>query len=82
MSIMSSGLFLRCGARVDPAVTAVVADVVNALVHPRVVNVAGNVDVHVVQRRVVEKMPIVPAPAFITMTEITEAIVDPTIETD
>ena len=80
--LMSSSLFLRRGARIDPAVTAVVADMVNrALVHPGVVNVVDRVDVHVIHGRVVEKMPVVPASALITMTEITEAIVDPTIKT-
>ena len=52
-----------------------------ALVHPGVVNVMVHVDVHVIHCRVVEKMPVVPASAFITTTEVTEAIVDPTIET-
>jgi len=81
MSIMSSSLFLGGGARLDPAVTAVVADVVPfALVHPCVVNVADFVGVHPIHRRVVEKMPVVPTSAFIAMTEVTEAIVDPTIE--
>src|SRR5208283_4479985 len=63
-------------------VTAVEADAVPlALVHPGVVNVVEVTVVHAIIRRVVEKMPVVPASAFITMTEVTEAIVDPTIET-
>jgi hypothetical protein len=81
MSATSSSLFFSRGARVDPAVTAVVADAVNVLVHPRVVNVVDGVGVHAIHRRVVEKMPVVPAAAFITMTEVSEAIVDPAIET-
>jgi hypothetical protein len=81
MSAMSSSLFFRRGARVDPAVTAVVADAVSVLVHPGVVNVVDGVGVHAIHRRVVEKMPVVPASAFITMTEVSEAIVDPAIET-
>src|SRR5208282_1516667 len=82
MCLMSSSLFLSGGVRVDSAVTAVKTDVVpRALVHPCVVNVVDVVGVHVIIRRVVEKMPVVPASAFITITEVTEAIVDPTIET-
>ena len=81
MSIMSSSLFLSRRALVDPAVTTVVTDVARVLVHTCVVNIVDNVGVHVIYRRVVEKMPVVPAPAFITMTEVTVAIVDPTIET-
>ena len=81
MCLMSSSLFSSGGVRVDSAVTTVVADVVHrALVHPRVVNVVDVVGVHVIQRRVVEKMPVVPSSTFITSTEVTEAIVDPTIE--
>src|SRR5271157_2998683 len=77
----SSSLFLGSGARVDAAVAAVVADAVNPLVHPCVVNVVDGVGVHAVHRGVVEKMPVVPAAAFITATEVSEAIVDSTVET-
>ena len=81
MPLMRGGLFLSRGARVDPAVAAVEADAVRGLVHPGVVNVVDDVGVHAIQRRVVEKMPVVPASAFITVAEISEAIVDPAIET-
>jgi len=73
-------LFFRGGARVDPAVTAVVADAINVLVHPFVVNVADGVGVQAIHRRVVEKMPILPSSAFITMTEVSESIVDTAVE--
>jgi len=82
MSSQCSSLFFRSGARVDPAVTAVVADAVSGLVHPRVVNIVDGVGVHAIHRCVVEKMPVLPASAFITMAEVPEAIVDPAIETD
>ena len=82
MSATSRTLFFRSGARVDPAVTAVVADAVNVFVHSRVVNVVNGVGVHAIHGGVVEKMPVLPAPAFITMTKVSEAIVDPAVETD
>jgi predicted RNA methylase len=83
MSFISGSLFLGRGVGIDPAVTAVIADMVDlALVDPGVVNVVDRVDVHVIHSCVVVKMPVVPASALVTMTEITEAIVDPAIETD
>ena len=81
MSAMRGSLFFSRGARVDPAVTAVVADAVDVLVHPCVVNVVDGVGVHSIHRRVVEEMPVLPAAAFIAITEVSEAIVDPAIET-
>src|SRR5208283_379287 len=82
MCLMSSRLFFRGGVGVDSAGTAVEADAVPlALVHPGVVNVVEVVRVHAIIRRVVEKMPVVPASACITITEVTEAIVDPAVET-
>ena len=77
----SGSLLFGSGARVDPAVAAVVADAVNPLVHSGVVNVVDGVGVHAVHRRVVEKPPVFPAAAFITITEVSKAIVDATIET-
>jgi len=68
------------GAR-DPAVATVVTDAARVLVHTCVVDIVDNIGVHVVHRRVVEEMSVLPASAFITMTEVTVAIVDPTIET-
>jgi len=82
MSLVSRSLFLRRGTSVNPAVAAVVADVVDlALVHPGVVNVVDRVDVHVIHSGVVVKMPVVPASALVATTEITVAIVDPAVET-
>ncbi len=77
MSRISRSLFFRRGARVDPAVTAVVADAVSGLVHPGVVNVVDDAGVHPIQRGVVEKTSVFPASAVITMTEVPEAIIDP-----
>ena len=74
MSIMTGSLFLRRRALVDPAITAVVADVVRVLVHPCVVNVVNDVGVHSVYRRVVKEMSVLPASAFVAMSEVTVAI--------
>src|SRR5580698_2707070 len=79
MAATHSLLFLRCGARVDPTVAAVEADAASSGVHPLVVNVVEAV--HVIHRRVVEKMTVLPGSTFITMTEVSETIVDPAIET-
>ena len=40
-----------------------------------------DVGVHMIHRGVIEKVAVVPTSAFIAMTEVTEAIVDPAIET-
>jgi len=83
MSTMSRRLFLGRGAFGNAAVSAVVADVVHCgVVRPGVVHVVDEVRVDVIPRRVVEEMPPVPAPAFIATTEVTEAIIDPPVETD
>src|SRR5689334_6373546 len=64
MPVTTGSLFLSRGARVDPAVTAVVTDAVAGVpIHTCVVNVV-HVDVHVIQPRVVEETPVLPASAF------------------
>src|SRR6266481_5294796 len=80
---LRSLLFMRRTC-IDPAVTAVVADAVHGSVvdHGRVVNIVNVGDVHVVHRTVVEKPIVVPTPAFISIAEIAEAVVDPAIEPD
>lgn len=79
--ITSSSLLLARSARVD-ATVAVEADVtIIPYVHSGVVNVVDYVDVHVIDRRVVEEMAAIPAPAFITATEVPEAVIDSAIET-
>ncbi len=82
MPRMSSRLFFGVSARVDSAVTAVVAGAVRRLVHSGVVNVVDDIGVDPIHRGVVEKMPILPASAFITMPEVSKAIVDPAVETN
>src|SRR5208337_4547789 len=81
MSLTRRRLLFRPWTRVDSTVAAVVADVVLVVVdHGRVVNIVNVGDVHVVHRTVVEKVPAVPTPAFVTFTEIAEAVVDPAVE--
>src|SRR5579864_679480 len=70
MSVTSRGLFFGIGARVNPAAAAVEAHAVPVLVHPRVVHVVDDVTVDAIHRRVVEKMPVLPATAFISVTEV------------
>jgi len=83
VSVMSRSFFLSVGVIVDSAVAAVVADVIHcALVHPCVVSVVEVVRVHVVVRRVVEEMPVVPASALITMAEVSVAVVNPAVKTN
>ena len=79
-SVMSGSFFLGGSAGVDASVTAVVADMVNRLVHSFVVNVVVEAAVHVIERCVVEEMSVVPAAAFIAAAEISVAVVDAAIE--
>ena len=73
----------RPGTRVDPAVAAVVADPIlcDVVDHGCVVNVVNVDDVHVVDGTVVEEMSVVPAPALVAFAEISEAVINPAIET-
>lgn len=81
MSFMSGSLFLSRGALVNSTIATVVADAVHPLIYSCVVSVVDDVVVHVIYCRVVEEMPVVPAPAFITVTEVTVAVVNTAIET-
>src|SRR5579863_6452452 len=74
-------LFLARGTFVDSAIAAIVAYAgVVRNVDPCVVHVADDGRVHVIHRRVIEKVSVVPASAFIPTSEITESIDDPAIE--
>src|SRR6266403_796137 len=83
MSLTRCSLFLRRWTPVDPAVAAVVADMVLVPVnYCRVVDVVNLSDVDVVHGTVIEKAVMVPTSTFITLTEIAEAVTDPAIEAD
>src|SRR5882672_4976560 len=66
----------------DAAVTTVVADARHRCTvdHGCVVDVMNLGDVHVVDSAVIKEAPVVPTPALIAFTEISEAIVDAAIE--
>src|SRR5258708_35769551 len=73
----------RPGTLVYATASAVVADARHiAFVDRRVVNVVNHGDIHVVHGAVVEKVSIVPAPAFIPTTKVAVAVVDSAVETD
>src|SRR5208337_5302395 len=81
MSITPRSLFLRGRAHIDSTVAAVVADMVLVVVsHVGVVNIVDVRNVHVAHGPVVEKVSVIPTPAFKTRTEIAEAVIDPAVE--
>jgi hypothetical protein len=82
MPLMCGSFFLRSGARVDAAASAIEANAGNVcFVHSRVIHIVNNVDVYVEHRAVIEEVSVIPAPAFETVAKVTEAIVDPAVET-
>src|SRR5580658_6234184 len=76
MAATSSRLFLGRGTSVYTAATSVETDAVHPLVYPCVVYVVDDIGVHAIQRRVVEEMSVFPTTTFITITEVSEAVVD------
>src|SRR5262250_2997715 len=81
MASLSRGLFLSRGTNVDAAVSAVVANTGRVVVDDRrVVDVPDFGDIYVVDSTVVVKVIMVPAPAFIAVAKVSEAVVDSTIE--
>jgi hypothetical protein len=82
MSLVCGSLFLGRRPFVKAAVAAIEADAPNTAVHDRgVVDVVNHSDVHVGHRAVIEKVVVVPTSTHVTVTKITEPIVDPTIRT-
>ncbi len=83
MSLMRRRLVLSRWSRVDPAVASVVADAVHCGVvdHRSVIRVVNVRDIHVVHRTVVLELSVVPTAAFIALTAVAVAIVDPAVET-
>ena len=81
MSLTRRRLFLRCWTPVDPAIAAVVADMGLVVIdYGRVVHVVNDSFIDIVHRAVVEKAVVVPTPAFVALSKITEAIIDPAVE--
>src|SRR5208282_4940418 len=82
MPVMCGGFFLSIGTSVDAAIATIETDAGDGgLIDPCVVDVVNYIDVHVQDRAVIEKVSVVPAPAFETMAKVTESIVDPAVET-
>src|SRR5258708_14677260 len=82
VSLTRYSLLLRSRTRVDPAIAAVVADVVHVVVDYRcVVNVVNLANVHIVHGALLEEATVLPTSAFITLTEIAETVTDPAVET-
>src|ERR1700723_1025775 len=83
MLLMRNGLFCGAGTLGDSAVAAVIADMRDvSYVDSGVVDVVDYVDVDVIDRGVVKEMAAVPTPALITVTEVTESVVDPAVPSD
>jgi len=84
MFLVDCRLLLSGRTRCDPTGTAVVADPVHRRIvdHCGVVGVVNVGDVHVIHRAVVFELSVVPAATLITFTAVTEAVIDPAIETD
>ena len=64
---------------------AVVADAVNVGIvvdHGRVIGVVDFGDVHVIHPGIVEKAIVIPAPAFVTETAVTEAVIYAAVKAD
>lgn len=79
---LSSRQFFRPWMHIDAAVSPVVTHMVNrGFSHSGVVNVVYDFDVHPIDRRVVVETPVVPPAAFIAMSEVSETVVDPAVET-
>src|SRR6202011_1476386 len=75
--------FLRCWTPADPAIAAVVTDMGLVVIdYGRVVHVVNDSLINIVHGAVVEKAVVVPTPAFVAFSKITEAIIDPAVETN
>jgi hypothetical protein len=82
MFLMCGSLFLRSRTFVYTAVAAVEANTGDgSVVYSCLVNVVNLGDIDVGHRTIVKKVVVVPTSAFEAMTKVTEAIVDPAVET-
>src|ERR1700730_11153143 len=83
MSLPRRGLFLRCWTPADPAIAAVVTDMGLVVIdYGRVVHIVNDSFINIVHGAVVEKVVVIPTPAFVALSKITEAIIDPAVETN
>src|ERR1039458_5246753 len=83
MPLACRSLLVRGWTRLNPALSAVVTDAVPVVVlDPFVVDIVNIRDIHVVDGTVIEKVPVVPTAASITLAKVNEAVVDHAIEPD
>src|ERR1700722_19591451 len=83
VTFMLEGLLLRCRARLDTAVAAVIADSILRPVYDcSVVDIVYLGDVHIHHSSVVEKVSAVPAAACEAHAEVTEAVINAAVEPD
>src|SRR5271166_201956 len=84
MTLMCRGLFRCRRASVNPAVPAVVADVVvrGVVDDGLVVNIVNIRDVYVIHRAVVVETAVIPISALIADATVAEAIVDAAVKAD
>src|ERR1700739_3930429 len=77
-------LLFRSRSSIHSAISTVVTharDVYVSVLDSRVVYVVHHRDIHIVDFPIVEKVPVLPAPAFVTTSEIAVSVVDAAIET-
>src|ERR1700676_350342 len=81
MSLMRRRFLLRRWTRFDATIAAVVTDVGLVVIdYGRVVHVVNDSLVYIVHGAVVEKAVVIPTPAFVAFSKITETIIDPAVE--
>src|SRR5208337_1162224 len=81
MSLTRRSLVFGPWTRADSTIAAVVTDVAHVVVdHCGVINVVNFIHVYVVHGAIVEKVSVIPTPAFVTLTEIAEAVINSAIE--
>src|ERR1700678_2653404 len=81
--VMFGSLFLSRWTRFNATRAAVVADAVLCAVHDRgAVDIANHRHIHVADGAVIEEVSVVPAATFETYAEVSEAVIDSTVESD
>src|SRR5580704_11756022 len=82
MTFMCGRFFLCSGTSVDASIATIEADAGDGgFVDARVVDVVNHIHVYVQHSAVIEKVTVIPASTFKTMAKVTEAVVNPAIET-
>src|ERR1700722_16088513 len=83
MSLTCGGLLLRCRTRINSPLAPVEADMINrGHIHSVLVYIVNLGDVYVEHGAVIEKVTIIPTAALKPLSEISETIVDSSVETN